>query len=136
MIAKLRQIRISSKKVNLIAALIRNKNAADASDLLKFLPKKAARPMKKVVDSAIANAVNNFKQKKEDLYIKEIIVNEGQTYKRFQPVSRGRSNPILKRTSHVTVKLDIAKHVEKPEAKEAKTTVKSAAKPKKSTPKK
>lgn len=101
----LRQVRISPKKSNLIAALVRNKKAVDALDILKFTPKKAAPIIKKAIESAIANAENNFKQKRENLYIKEIIVNEGTTYKRRMPVSRGRAHPILKRTSHITVKL-------------------------------
>lgn len=107
--AILTQIRIAPKKFNLVAALIRNKKAVDAIDTLKFTPKASARPLRKLIESAVANAENNFKQKKEDLYIKEIIVNAGPTYKRNMPISRGRANPILKRTSNVTVKLDVLK---------------------------
>lgn len=103
--AILRHLRISSAKVNLVAELVRGKKAVDAVDILKFTPKKAARPLKKLIESAIANAENNLKQDKQDLYIKEIVVTKGPTLKRSVPVSRGRANPILKRSAHVTVKL-------------------------------
>lgn len=104
--AILRQIRISPKKANLVAALVRNKKALEAMDILKFTRKKSAPIIKKVLQSAIANAENNYKQDKESLYLKEIVVTEGPTYKRSVPVSRGRMHPILKRTSHITVKLE------------------------------
>lgn len=106
MIAHLRRTRISSKKMNLIAEMVRRKPVLEALDILKFTPKKAAKDLYKVILSASKNAENNFQQDMKTLVIKEIIVNEGPTYKRFQPVSRGRTNPILKRTSHVTVKVE------------------------------
>lgn len=105
MIAHLRQIRISSNKANLVAGMVRGMPVNQALDLLKFTPKKAAHFLYKVIDSAAANAENNFKQNRDQLVVKEIIVNEGSTYKRFQPVSRGRGHPILKRTAHITVKV-------------------------------
>jgi len=98
-----RHIRISPKKANLVAGLVRNKNAVEALSILKFTPKKGAKVIYKVLHSAMANAENNFKQKKEDLMIKEIIVTQGRTLKRSVPISRGRVHPILKRTSHITV---------------------------------
>ncbi|EKD47754.1 MAG: hypothetical protein ACD_65C00302G0002 [uncultured bacterium] len=114
--AVLRQTRISPKKANLVAGLVRGKNVEDALAILKFTPKKGAGILAKVVKSAAANAENNFKQDKNSLFIKEIIVNEGITYKRSLPCSRGRMHPILKRNSHITVKLD-AKADLKPEPK-------------------
>ncbi len=105
--AILRQVRISPKKANLVAALVRNKKVSEACDILKFTPKKAAPILKKIIESASANAENNFKQNKDELYIKEIIVTEGPTYKRSIPVSRGRVHPILKRTSHITVTTEV-----------------------------
>lgn len=127
--AILRQVRISPKKANLIAQLVRTKKATDAVDTLKFTPKKGALILRKVIESAMANAENNFNQKRENLYIKEIIVTEGPTYKRSIPVSRGRAHPLLKRTSHITAKLEAAeiKPETKPEAK-AKTKVKKETK--------
>ncbi|PIP66055.1 50S ribosomal protein L22 [Candidatus Peregrinibacteria bacterium CG22_combo_CG10-13_8_21_14_all_44_10] len=105
--AVLRQTRISPKKANLIAGLVRGKNVNEALNLLKFTPKKGAAILAKVIKSAAANATNNFKQDKSTLYIKEIIVTEGATYKRSMPASRGRTHPILKRNSHITVKVDV-----------------------------
>jgi large subunit ribosomal protein L22 len=135
--AILRHFRISPAKANLVAELVRGKKAVDAIDVLKFTPKKAARPLMKLIASALANGVNNFKQDKNDLYIKEIIVTKGPILKRSMPVSRGRANPILKRTTHMTVKLAVltgeaspaktetAEKVVSPKAKsEPKTTVK------------
>ncbi|KKR07791.1 MAG: 50S ribosomal protein L22, large subunit ribosomal protein L22 [Candidatus Peregrinibacteria bacterium GW2011_GWE2_39_6] len=106
MIAHLRKIRISPKKANLVAGLVRRKPVNEALTVLQITPKKGAKILEKVIRSASANATNNFKQSTASLIIKEIIVTEGPTYKRFQPVSRGRSHPILKRTSHITVKVE------------------------------
>ncbi len=103
--AILRQVRITPKKAALIALLVKGMSVKDATDTLKFTRKKAADIIKKVIESAAANAENNFKQDKESLFIHEIIVTEGPTYKRGIPVSRGRMHPILKRTSHITVSL-------------------------------
>lgn len=105
--AVLRQIRISPKKANLVAGLVRKKKVDEALTLLKFTQKKAAKILYKVIKSAQANAENNFKQPKDLLVIDQIIVTEGPTYKRINPVSRGRAHPILKRTSHITVKIGV-----------------------------
>jgi large subunit ribosomal protein L22 len=115
-----RHIRISPKKANLVAGLVRNKKAEEALDILKFTPKKAAGILYKVIKSAIANAENNFKQNRENLIIKEIIVTEGPTLKRSVPVSRGRVHPILKRTSHITVKVEVKDKKEDEKAKKTK----------------
>lgn len=121
MIAKLKQYRVSPKKANLVAALVRLKQVNEAMDLLKFTNKKTAPVLRKLIESATANAVHNLKQESVNLYIKEIIVTEGPTYKRSIPISKGRQNPILKRTSHITVKLaNIAKEA----VKETKPTTK------------
>jgi len=104
--AILKQIRVSSKKANLVASLVRNKKVIEAIDILKFTPKKSAPILQKLIESAAANAENNFKQSKDALVIKEIIVTEGPTYKRRINISKGRAHPILKRTSHITVKLE------------------------------
>lgn len=100
-----RTLRIAPKKIGLIAGLVRNKNAVEALNILKFTPKKGAHLLYKIVHSAMANAENNFKQERGTLFIREIVVTEGAKLKRSVPVSRGRMNPILKRTSHVTVSL-------------------------------
>lgn len=103
-----RYLRISPKKVNLVADLVRGQRVEQAINFLRFTPKKSAQPLMEVVRSAASNAVQNFKQQMKDLYISKIVVNEGSTLKRSRPVSRGRSHPILKRTSHITVELSVA----------------------------
>ncbi len=135
--AILNRIRISSKKANLAASLVRKEKATHAVDILKYTPKKSAKILRKVIESAIANAQTNNKQNKENLYIKEIIVTEGPTYKRSIPVSRGRANPRLKRTANITVKLETI-GVEKPLIKKTKEVVVEPNEPKvkKSAPKK
>ena len=107
-----RHIRISPKKANLVAGLVRLKAAKEALSILKFTPKKAAKILYKVVKSAVSNAENNFKQKLDDLMIKEIIVTEGATLKRSVPISRGRMHPILKRNSHITVIVGLTEGLE------------------------
>lgn len=105
--AVLRNTRISPKKANLVAGLVRGANVEDALSQLKYTPKKAADVLYKVIQSAASNAENNFKQDRSKLYVKEIVVTKGPTYKRGQSVSRGRMHPIKKRTSHITVYVDV-----------------------------
>jgi len=110
--AIIRRVRVSSKKANLVACLIRGKKVQDALDILKFTPKKTAPILYKLVESAAANAKNNFGQDINTLYVKEVIVTEGPTYKRSLPISRGRTHPVLKRTAHITVKVESATNTE------------------------
>lgn len=105
MFAILRNVRISPKKVLLVAGLVKRKHVTQALAMLKFLPKKAAKPLHEVIQSAASNATQNFKQKRENLVIQKIVVNEGPTMRRGRPVSRGRSHPIRKRTSHIRVEV-------------------------------
>ena len=102
-----RYLRISPKKVNLVSDLVRGKSAAYAMNFLTFAPKKSAKPLLEAIRSAVANAEQNFKQAKKDLYVSKIVINEGPTLKRANPVSRGRSHPIKKRTTHITVELSV-----------------------------
>lgn len=111
--ASLRNTRISPKKMNLIAELVRGNSAQEAVVFLNYTPKKGAKILKKVVSSAIANATNNYKQEAEELVIKEIKVSKAFTIKRFIPGSRGRARPILKRASHVHVELEAKPRVTK-----------------------
>lgn len=122
--AHLKQIRISPKKANLVAALVRKMNAKEAIGMLKFTRKRTAPVLKKLIESAVANAEHNFKQDPGTLVVKEIIVTEGPTYKRRNLISRGRAHPILKRTSHITVKLSADTGSEEAETKE--TAVKAS----------
>lgn len=101
--AMAKTVRISPRKTRLVINLIRGKHIADALAILKFTPNKAATVIEKVLNSAIANAENNFDLDKENLYVSEAYVNEGATMKRFRPRAKGSASPINKRTSHVTV---------------------------------
>ncbi len=104
--AKLNYLRIAPRKVRLVADLIRNKSVIEAENILNFTVKKAALPLLKLLRSAIANAEHNFNLKKENLYICEILVNEGPRLKRILPRARGRADVIQKKTSHVTIILE------------------------------
>ena len=79
----------------------------EALKLLKYLPKKAARILEKAVASAVANAENNFGQDRTKLKITRILITKGTTYKRSRSISRGRSHPILKLTSHILVEVGV-----------------------------
>jgi len=104
-VAKLRRLRIAPRKVRLVADLIRGKKVDEAINILTFLNKKAAKPVLKLLKSAIANAEHNFKLKKDNLFISKITVDEGPKFKRWMPRARGRADLILKRTSHITLVL-------------------------------
>lgn len=106
--AHLRQTRISPKKANLVAGMVRGKKVTEALAILKFMPKKGADILYKVVHSAASNAKNNYKQSIDELYITQILVTKGATFKRSVPISRGRVHPIRKRTSHITVEVGLA----------------------------
>ncbi|KGG81007.1 50S ribosomal protein L22 [Caloranaerobacter azorensis H53214] len=98
-------VRISPRKVQIVANLIRGKNVNEALAILKFTPKKSARLLEKVVKSALANAENNFDMDRDNLYVAEVYANQGPTLKRWRPRAQGRAYPILKRTSHIGVVL-------------------------------
>lgn len=102
-----KNIRISPKKLRVIAEVVRGQNAEEALKFLKFAPKKGADLMYKIVHSAVANAVHNDSQKASELLIDTLIVTKGIVYKRGRPVSRGRMHPILKRTSNVRLELQV-----------------------------
>ncbi len=105
--ARLRYLQASPQKVRLVADLIRGKGVQEASDLLQLTKKSVARPMRKLLHSAIANAENRDEQLDLDLlYIKEIFVDKGPVLKRLRPQPMGRAFQILKRQSHITIKLD------------------------------
>jgi len=100
--AKHKYARISARKVRLIADMIRGRHVQDALNVLKFTPNRAAGMVSKVLISAIANA-NEAEADVEDLFVDRAFVDEGPTIKRWRPKDRGRANPIMKRTSHITV---------------------------------
>lgn len=96
-------LRIPPRKARLVINLIRGKDVVEADKILNNLNKEAARLIRKVLTSAVANAENNNGLDKTKLYVKEAYVNEGQTLKRMKFGSRGHVDPIKKRTSHITV---------------------------------
>lgn len=99
-------IRISPRKLNLVADAVRGMKAVFALEALNHLEKRGAEILKRVLKQGIGTAVNNYQLDKESLLIKTILVNKGPTLKRGRPVSRGRWHPILKRTSHLTIVLE------------------------------
>ena len=105
--ARLRYLQASPQKVRLVADLIRGKGVQEAANLLVVSKKYAARPMEKLLRSAIANAEDLDEMADTDsLYVKEIFVDEGPVMKRIRPRAQGRAYRILKRQSHITIKLD------------------------------
>lgn len=96
-------LRIAPRKARLVIDLVRGKSVVEADIILNNLNKEAARLSKKVLTSAVANAENNLSLSKENLYVKEAYVDEGQTMKRMKFGSRGHVDPIKKRTSHITI---------------------------------
>jgi large subunit ribosomal protein L22 len=101
--AKAKYIRQSPYKVRRVLDLVRGLPVEDARDVLKFTNRRAAGTIKKVLDSAIANAEHNFALDAEELFVAEAFADEGPTLKRFKPRARGRATRILKRTSHITI---------------------------------
>lgn len=105
--ASLQNYHQAPRKVRLLAGLVRGKKIEEAVTRLRFLPKRAALPMTKLIQSAVANALNkDGKVKREDLYIKKITVDKGMVFKRFRPGAHGRAFPFRRKTSHVAVILE------------------------------
>ena len=101
--AKLRHARISPQKCRLVADMVRGQPVGQALQVLAYTPKKGAKLVRKVLESAIANAEHNFALDAEDLIIAEAYADEGPTLRRFRPRARGRATRIDKRTSHITI---------------------------------
>jgi len=104
--AVLKSTRISPQKARLIADIVRGENAEKAITTLRFMPKKSARIIRKLLESAVANASQNEAIDIDTLYVKTIFVDGGPMLKRIRPRAMGRATKILKRTSHITVVLD------------------------------
>lgn len=103
--AYLKGARISAQKARLVADQVRGMGVEEAINLLAFSEKKAAQLIKKVVESAIANAENNEGANVDELKVSTIFVDEGMTMKRVKPRAKGRADRILKRSCHITVKV-------------------------------
>jgi large subunit ribosomal protein L22 len=104
-LAKLTQARISPQKCRLVADQIRGLKVDKAMELLAFHKKKAAQIVRKVLESAIANAEHNEGADVDELKVSLILIDEGPMLKRFMPRAKGRANQICKRTSHITIKV-------------------------------
>ncbi len=101
--ARLRFVRISPRKARAVIDLIRGKPVREATAILMNTPRRGAEIIIKVLNSAVANAVNNLDLDEEELYVHSCFVDQGATMKRWRPRARGMASPILKRTSHITV---------------------------------
>jgi len=98
-----RNVKIAPRKARLVIDLVRGKNVVEADKILANQNKEAARLIRKVLTSAVANAVNNLNLDKEKLYVKDAFIDEGVTLKRMRFGSRGHVDPIKKRQSHITI---------------------------------
>ena len=103
--ATLKYARISSRKVKIVADLIRGKKVDEALAIVKFTPKASSEIIEKLLKSAIANAENNHGMNRGNLIVSEIFANQGPTLKRIRPAAKGSAVRIRKRTSHITIKL-------------------------------
>jgi large subunit ribosomal protein L22 len=123
--AHLHSVRIAPKKANLIARIVRGLTVPDAVEALRTTNKKGARIIEKLLLSAMANASHNDKQDPQMMVIKEIVVNQGQAYRRGMPKARGQVRPYRKFLSHITVTLGYAEDL----AKSEESASQKAAKP-------
>ena len=144
--AYLKSLRMAPRKVRLTTAVIKGMGVSQAKQQLQFMGKRAAHPVSKLLDSAVANAERNFSLAKDNLYVKDVHVDGGTVLKRFKAKGFGSTSPIAKRTSHVRIILDekipglkanaphetVGKN--ETERKEEKTVETSATKKKKTTP--
>jgi large subunit ribosomal protein L22 len=133
--ASLKNYRIAPRKFRVVADMIRGKNVTQAKLILAHAAKKGKSPLSDLLDSAIANAKNNFQLDGENLLVKEIRVDQGLVMKRIMPVSRGMAHGIKKRTSHVSIVLaptdmKISKEAKSKEAIKADDTKITNKKPK------
>lgn len=99
-------IRISPQKARLVADVVRGMNVGRAITALRFMPKKGAEILRKVIESALANATQDDQADVDNLYIKKILIDGGPSLKRISPRAQGRATRIIKRTSHITVVLE------------------------------
>ncbi len=124
--AKLRYLHIAPRKVRLVADLVRGKSFEQAQRILDLTNKEATRPVLKLLESAGANAKNDFQIEENNIYIAEVFVDEGPKLKRWRARSRGRAAEIQKKTSHITIILEeIDKKAVKPEKKKKTEAIKS-----------
>lgn len=119
--ASLKHLRMSAQKTRLVADVVRTMPVGEALDQLKFMNKLAAKPMATLINSAIANAVNTYSLERNNLYIKELKIDEGLTLKRWMPRAHGRATTIRKRGCHINLVLAEINESGKAKKKEVKT---------------
>ncbi len=119
--AQLRYYRMGPKKLRLIADLMRGKRVTRAQSILSLLNKKGAKPMLKLLNSAVANAKHNHNLGLENLIVKSIMVDGGPMLKRFMPKAHGRATPVRERTSHVSLVLEALEVKSKAKSESKKT---------------
>jgi large subunit ribosomal protein L22 len=117
--ASAKGVRQSPRKIGLVASLIRGRSIADALTILEFTPKRAAKPIAKLITAAKANAVNNHGLTEDSLVITQLQVTSGPRLKRFNPAAMGRALPYQKRSSHILVEVSGDVKAKKPAAKPA-----------------
>ena len=103
--ATAKYVRVSPRKARLVADLVRGKTVTEARAILAFATRDAALPVRKVLESAAANADHNHGLRSDELVLTHVTVDPGPTIKRFRPRAQGRATPIMKRTSHITIGL-------------------------------
>jgi large subunit ribosomal protein L22 len=109
--ASARGVHVSPRKARLVAGVLKGLTVAEALEQLSFLNKKAALPMKKLVNSAVANASHNYEVESDRLYVKSLTVDQGRMFKRHAPRAHGQAFPVRKRTSHFNLILGVTSKV-------------------------
>lgn len=110
-------LRLAPRKVSLVASLVRGRTVADALVILEHTPKRAAKPLAKLIESAKANAVNNHRVKEDGLVITTLSVTAGERLKRYRPAAHGRALPFQRKTSNVKIVVEGIEKPKKPAAK-------------------
>jgi large subunit ribosomal protein L22 len=103
--AILRNVRVSARKARLVADLVRGKDVSEAIEMLTFTRKKTADLLRRLIESAVANAEHAGNSDADALFVETVLVDEGPRLRRFRPRAQGRATRILKKTSHITVHL-------------------------------
>ncbi|MFA4973605.1 MAG: 50S ribosomal protein L22 [bacterium] len=104
--AKIKMIRITTRKVRVVADQVRGKGVQEAIDYLTFCRRRSARPLLKLIKSAVSNADTKGGMDLDKLFVKELLVDKGPTMKRWMPRARGSATPVLKKSSKVSITLE------------------------------
>jgi len=115
-VAYAKGLRLAPRKVSLVASLVRGRTVADALVILQHTPKRAAKPIAKLIESAKANAINNHGMQEKDLLIESLAVSSGERLKRYRPAAHGRALPFARKSSNIRL---VVAGTEKPKKKPA-----------------